>query len=349
MKRKAIALLIILLVMNFMSVAFAIDDEKYFKGDKNYILCGAGMGAGFFVDRNSLKVEKYDPPIYILSIDILDAGYYFMDRSKSRLHRRHTDRFMYDYSKREMYLYTPDGGNDMKWRYENNYRSNTEKLNKKIDWNSQWTYVDPDVYYGEGAVFPTAGEIAFALAYGIKFHGNKYRAFQGDFYDRIGNVKDDVQIEFKNDGYDITNKTYHSNKEYGTMEWDVSPRESMQVNYMYGDKNYPVVGSVEGGSVFLDIKSCNYYVADNKAYLSCIVYYSGGGADGHGNAAKHSGYTVRFSTFKQNGKRVIKFLEEISIKTGKENTDNAYKYDNGFLHSLFWKVAGYTGLKRYLD
>jgi len=192
MKRKSIALLMIIVVMNFMSVAFAADEENYFKGDKNYILCGAAMGAGFFVDRNSLKVEKYDPPIYILSIDILDAGYYFMDRSKSHLGRRYTDRFMYDYSQRKMYLYTPNGGGDMKWRYENYYRDNKEKLNKNIDWNSQWTYVDPDVFYGEGAVFPTAGEIAFALAYGVKFHGSKYRNFQGNFYNKIGNIKDGV-------------------------------------------------------------------------------------------------------------------------------------------------------------
>lgn len=349
MKKIAIALLIVLSVMEYTSVAFAADAERYFKGDKNYILCGASMGAGFFVDRNSLKIEKYEPPIYILSIDTLAAGYYFMDRSKSHLGRRHTDKFMYDYSKREMYLYTPNGGSDMKWRYDNYYGNNINKLSKKINWNSQWTYVDPDVFYGEGAVFPTAGEIAFALAYGVKFHGSKYRDFQGDFYDRIGNVKDNVQTTSKNDGYDITNKTYDSGKEYGTIPTDVSPHDRLQSNYMYGNKNYPVVGIIEGGAVFLDIKSCSYYVENNKAYVSCLVYYSGGGADGHGNAAKHSGTTVRFSTFKQNGKRVILFLDETSIKNGVPYTKEVYDTDNGFLRSLFWKVAGYSGLKRNLD
>ena len=184
-------LLMLVFVMMFSSVAFAQVDKNYYNGDRNYIFCGASMGAGYFVDRNSLVVEKYSPPIYILSIDVVSAGNYFNDGRDTKLGRRHTDRFMFDYGTRTMYLYTPNGdGKYLKTRYENHYRDRKDKLNKNIDWNSDWTYVDPDVFYGEGAMFPTSGEIAFALAYNLKFHGSRYQRFSGDFYEKIGNVKD---------------------------------------------------------------------------------------------------------------------------------------------------------------
>ncbi len=188
-------LLMLMMIASLTSIAYAELDLNYFNGDENYIYCGASMGAGFFVDRNSLVVEEYDPPIYILSIDVLMAGHYYDDSANVTLGRRRTSRFKYDYSTRKMYLYTPNGdGKYLKERYENQYRNSNrrDKLNEKIDWNSDWTYVDPDVYYGEGAVFPTSGEIAFALAYNLKFHGSKYKRFSGNFYDKIGNVKDSL-------------------------------------------------------------------------------------------------------------------------------------------------------------
>ena len=180
-------------------IAFAAVDENYFNGDKNYIYCGASMGAGYFVDINSIVVEKYAPPIYILAIDVLSAGNYYSKNGTAKLGRRYTDRFMYDYSTKKMYRYTPDGGQYMKLRYENHYRGRNDSLSKEklkmtneIDWDSNWTLVDPDVFYGEGAVFPTVGEIAFALAYNLKFHGSNYQRFKGNFYDKIGNIKDSL-------------------------------------------------------------------------------------------------------------------------------------------------------------
>ena len=93
-----------------------------------------------------------------------------------------------------MYLYTPDEnhGQWLKARYANHYRGRNDKSSKEklrrideIDWDSAWTYVDLDVFYGEGAVFPTVIEIAFALAYNLKIHGSKYKRFTGDFYDKL--------------------------------------------------------------------------------------------------------------------------------------------------------------------
>ena len=197
MKKFLAFITIFFLISN---VTFAAVDENYFNGDKNYIYCGASMGAGYFVDRSSLIVEKYNPPIYVISIDVLSAGHYYDNNSVAKLGRRYTERFLYDYSTKKMYYYTPNGGGKyMRSRYENNYRGRNDKFSKEklkmideIDWNSDWTLVDPDVFYGEGAVFPTVGEIAFALAYNLKFYGSNYQRFKGKFYDKIGNIKDNL-------------------------------------------------------------------------------------------------------------------------------------------------------------
>ena len=93
-----------------------------------------------------------------------------------------------------MELYTPseNHGQGLKAKYANHYRGRNDKSSKEklrrideIDWDSAWTYVDLDVFYGEGAVFPTVIEIAFALAYNLKIHGSKYKRFTGDFYDKL--------------------------------------------------------------------------------------------------------------------------------------------------------------------
>ena len=151
--------------------------------------------------------------------------------------------------------------------------------------------------------------------------------------------------------HDITEKNYDQGLEWGrtVIASDVSPMNRKNVNYMYGDETYPRVGEFESGAVYLDKKSCNYDIQDGVAYISCIVYYGGGGSDGHGNAAKHLGRVVKFSTYKKEDKRTIIFQSETDLKTGKDYTDSAYESDNGFLKNLFWIVADQSGISKYLD
>ena len=72
--------------------------------------------------------------------------------------RVQTKRFFYNYDLRQMYV-ARDGNED--WRY----------LNHKGSWAET------------GVVMP-AGEMAFALAYHLKFYG-KTASFEDSFYDRI--------------------------------------------------------------------------------------------------------------------------------------------------------------------
>lgn len=193
--KKFIVLTILLCTVMISSTASAID-KVYFNGDNNYLFCGYTQGVAFFVDRNTLNVEKYSPPIYIISVAVVNVRNYF--NGGNQLGSRRNYRFKYDYLTRKMYLYTPEGGESLRKRYENQYRNNPQKMNeaRDIDWNSEWTYVFPEVFYGEGAVFPNVGEIAFALAYKIKFHTKEHKRYQGNFYDGVrgvvGELKDGI-------------------------------------------------------------------------------------------------------------------------------------------------------------
>lgn len=160
-----------------------------------------------------------------------------------------------------------------------------------------------------------------------------------------------LSVAAANVGYDITNKDYSGVYKAGCTE-PKSPNSDpsqLKSNYMYGDYNFPVAGVTEYGLIFLDISSCSYYVDNGAAYVSCLTYYGGGGSDGNGNAAKHSPKTFKFCTYKANGIRVIKFLSAINPKTGHDSTADTYKWDNGFLKSLFWSAAYYSELSQYLD
>ena len=150
------------------------------------------------------------------------------------------------------------------------------------------------------------------------------------------------------EGYDITNKERIYKNTTGTIPAFPKQGDKIQDNYMHGDMNYPLVGLTEYGTIFLDKTSCKYELSDGVAIISCLVYYGSGGADGHGNAAKHSPEVMRFSTYKTD-KRVIRFLSAVSPNTGRNSTETTYKNDNGFLNGLFWYCAGVLDLSQDLD
>ena len=185
MKKIFMINLIVILLSSLASIAFANPDKEYLHGDKNYIFCGSSMGAGYFVDRNSFSVEKYNPPQYIISVDIVRVANYF-NNGRDEFTNRSKRKFLYDYSTRKVYIYTPNAESrqDMKSRYE----SQVKKIDTSLDWNSDWVILG--VFYGEGTGhYDDAAEIAFALAYKLKFRGGKYYE---DYYRLIGGVKDSL-------------------------------------------------------------------------------------------------------------------------------------------------------------
>lgn len=121
---------------------------KYLNGDKNYIFCGAYRTWVGYAVRNSLNVERYNPPNYIISIDIVNT------HNCIKITGRGTSRFAYDWESKQAY---------------------------EIEENGDWTLLDPRGKGPRSVGFKEAleAEMTFYLAYKKKFYG----IYPDDFYE----------------------------------------------------------------------------------------------------------------------------------------------------------------------
>jgi len=160
MMKKFFSILVCTLLLSITTIAYA-DYPTYLNGDRNLILCDGHMGTAWYVDRTSLVVQKYAPPQYIIAVNIVtassaynnDADFY--NGGKGKIQNVKTVRFFYNWDLREMYFDTT--GHD------------------------GWKYLAPHGSWAESGINMPAGEIAFYLAYKMKFYGSKpfYDSFLG--------------------------------------------------------------------------------------------------------------------------------------------------------------------------
>ena len=144
--RKLIYL--VMVIAAFMSVCFvstvrAEGYPDYLWGNKNFILCGAHMGDACYVDKSSLVVEEYNPPVYKLAVKVVNVP--DADRGNVTPSSTHVCHIFYDWNERKMY----ELGHDGKWRYIHP--------------------VGPMAKTGHYFV----GEMAFYIAYKMKFYGGR--------------------------------------------------------------------------------------------------------------------------------------------------------------------------------
>ena len=150
--------------------------------------------------------------------------------------------------------------------------------------------------------------------------------------------------------YDITNPHPSQHQQYGAVSLTPDGSESEKDEYMYSNHDYPIVGIAEGNSgYFLDKKSCTYTIDNGVAYVSCLVYTAGGGADAYGNAAKYTPYVYKYSTYLIDAETRKIFIESIENPNTQEDcTASYYRDDNGYLKGLFWKACKYSGLSDFM-
>ena len=170
---KRIYILLVFLMIMFSTSGYAMY-PIYLNGDNNYILCDGHMGQGWYVVRDSLAVEKYESPEYILRVNVVTAESAigdvekFYSGGKGKITKKSNLRFKYNWQAKEMYFESDKG----------------------------WKYLNPVGCWAETGVTMPAGEIAFALAYKMKFYGSRtyydvflnrfVDVFEDDFYKRVG-------------------------------------------------------------------------------------------------------------------------------------------------------------------
>lgn len=118
--------------------------SDYLGGDRNFLLCGGHMGVGRYVDKSSLVVQQYNPPIYRIAVNVLTVDDADMGNTTPR--SIDTEEFLYNWDERTMYRWS--------------------------EAKSAWYYVPP-----VGSMADTghhfAGEMAFYIAYHMKFYGGR--------------------------------------------------------------------------------------------------------------------------------------------------------------------------------
>ena len=172
---KRIIMLLVGVLMLALSAAASANYPMYLNDDRNFILCDGHMGTAWYVDAASLKVLRYEPPEYVIAVNVVAARSAIGDEDDFYSGGRGamTDvwamRFLYDWDEGAMYAWN--------------------------DAQMDWQYLPPTGSWAETGIAMPAGEIAFYLAYRMKFYGsrpqyNEYLkrdvdVFDGDFYARI--------------------------------------------------------------------------------------------------------------------------------------------------------------------
>ena len=131
----------------------AIAGEIYadhLNGDPNFILVDGHMSSAWYIDRSSLVVQKYAPPQYIIAVNVITVNNY--ERGNRSISKVTTMRFLYNWNTKDMFI--------------------------DRDLNNNWRHLRPNEPWSDTGIVRPAGEMAFYLAYNLKFHGN----FTSDFY-----------------------------------------------------------------------------------------------------------------------------------------------------------------------
>lgn len=156
-------------MLTLSSIVFAYNNPypDHINNNPNYILVDGHMGAAWYLDRSSLVVQKYAPPQYIIAVNVVTVQN--ADKGNTEISSVNTFRFFYNWDMKQM------------------YRDKTG--------NDGWSYLNPKGSWAENGVVMPAGEMAFYLAYGLKFYGSLkwydkytdryYSVFNSSFYEHV--------------------------------------------------------------------------------------------------------------------------------------------------------------------
>ena len=150
--RRVLSMVLFVLCLSFAQAAAAAAYPDYLGGDRNYLFCGGHMGVGYYVDKSSLVVQKYAPPTYRIAVNVLSVE--DADGGNTEPFRVDTRQYLYRWDSRAMYRWGEDS-----WQYIPPVGSNAET----------------------GHEF--SGEMAFYIAYHMKFYGGQrwYNRHRGSY------------------------------------------------------------------------------------------------------------------------------------------------------------------------
>ena len=129
--KKSIFLFTSFLIIILTATCAAGPFPKYLNGDRDIIQ----MHQNTYIRKSSVNVIKYAPPEYTISIEVLVGDF------DGNVTHKYISKFFYEYDNKNMY-----------------YRDAGE-----------WVYIQPDKHETVNTEMRCIGEMAFYLAYGIRF------------------------------------------------------------------------------------------------------------------------------------------------------------------------------------
>ena len=139
----------------------------------NLVLVDAKQGVGRYAERSSVKVARYAPPNYQISIRVITVSF------SEDYWRSHHTYIGGPYSKTSSQV----------WQFRYNWNR------KSIAYFGNGSWINYDIYRDHSAaegnpLIPYTAEAAFVSAYNIRFFGNtrgygNYRVIDEDFYGRL--------------------------------------------------------------------------------------------------------------------------------------------------------------------
>lgn len=144
--KKILSMLIFALVMLsslLANTASAYEFQNYLWGNKNFIMCGAHMGCAAYIDKSSIVIEKYNPPVYKLAFIVVWVPN--IDKGNSTPAQSNVYHYYYNWDQRCMYEQRTNG---------------------------TWRYIPPVGSLAQTGHF-FLGEMAFYIAYNKKFYGGR--------------------------------------------------------------------------------------------------------------------------------------------------------------------------------
>ena len=164
MMKKICMLLMFLCLFAYFPTISASAYPDYWRNDTNFPLVWGHMGTAQYMDKTSLVVQRYDPPNYIIAVNVITV--HNADAGNTEIGRVNTYRYYYNYDSTGMYSI----GNDEKCYY-----------------------IKPTGSNAESGLVMYVGEAAFYTAYHMKCYGAQNwdfgsfysTVFRDDFYARV--------------------------------------------------------------------------------------------------------------------------------------------------------------------
>lgn len=153
--KKLCGFLMLLCLFAFIPTASAAIYPDYWRNDTNFPLVWGHMGTARYMDKTSLVVQRYDPPNYVIAVNVITV--YGADSGNTEIARVDTFRYYYNYENTGMYT---------------------------IGDNEARHYIKPTGSNAESGLVMYVGEAAFYTAYHMKFYGAQNWNF-GSFYSKV--------------------------------------------------------------------------------------------------------------------------------------------------------------------